>query len=178
MAFRVSKNLSEYKSSGFGSKTEHQPKRLVNKDGSVNVLKEQLDLQKDEVIDAAVMSSKALDAFYEKEIESAKEQGVLLSLHLKATMMKVSDPIMFGHCVAVFYREVFTKHAALIEELGVNVNNGLDDLYTKIQAVAFTLSSRLDGDSLSLAFPVFTSLVAPAAPGHHSGYHAGGYRCW
>lgn len=105
---------------------------LHKNDGSVVVLKEKTALLAGEVIDGSVMSKKALRAFYEKEIEAAKEQDVLFSLHLKATMMKVSDPIMFGHAVTVFYKSVFEKYNDLFRELGVDPNNGLGDVYAKI----------------------------------------------
>ena len=105
---------------------------FVGKDGKTTVLKEKTSLKAGEVIDAAVMSRRALRAFYAEQIEDAKKKGVLLSLHLKATMMKVSDPIMFGHAVTVFFKDVFEKHAAVIKELGVNVNNGFGDLVAKI----------------------------------------------
>ncbi len=101
---------------------------FVGADGTTKILKEGLKLKAGEVIDASVMSKKALRAFFEKEIADAKAQGVLLSLHLKATMMKVSDPIMFGHAVTVFFKDVFEKHAATFEEIGVDPNNGLGDL--------------------------------------------------
>ncbi|GAF04310.1 NADP-dependent isocitrate dehydrogenase [Saccharicrinis fermentans] len=105
---------------------------LIANEWEVTVLKEQTVLQKGEVIDGSVMSKKALRAFYEKEIEAAKSEDVLLSLHLKATMMKVSDPIMFGHAVTVFYKEVFERYADLFNKLGVDPNNGLGDVYAKI----------------------------------------------
>ena len=80
------------------------------------------------------MSKKALCEFYEKQLEDARESGILFSLHVKATMMKVSHPIVFGHCVKIYYREAFEKHGKLFEELGINVNNGMVDLYEKIKA--------------------------------------------
>lgn len=101
----------------------------------VIVLKEGLKLQTGEVIDASVMSKSALRKFLTEQIDEAKSQNVLLSLHMKATMMKVSDPIIFGHCVSVFYEDVFAKHAATFEELGVDPNNGLGDVYAKIQSL-------------------------------------------
>lgn len=104
----------------------------VATDGSVSILKEKLSVLAGEVVDAATMSKNALRAFYEQEIAAAKQQGVLLSLHLKATMMKVSDPIMFGHAVSVFFKSVFDKHAALFAELAVDVNNGAGDMFAKI----------------------------------------------
>ncbi len=105
---------------------------LLKDDGSVVVLKEKTVLLPGEVIDGSCMSVKALCNFYESEIEDAKKQDVLLSLHLKATMMKVSDPIMFGHAVKVFYKDVFEKYAAVFAKLGINANNGLGDVYNKI----------------------------------------------
>jgi isocitrate dehydrogenase len=106
---------------------------FVAADGQVTTLKAKTPLLAGEVVDVAVMNVRALRTFYREQIAAAKEAGILLSLHLKATMMKVSDPIMFGHCVAIFYAEVFEKHAAVIGELGVNVNNGLGDLYARIE---------------------------------------------
>lgn len=102
-------------------------------DGSVKILKENLRLLQGEVIDGSVMSSKALDAFYEKEIKDANEKGVLLSLHLKATMMKVSDPIMFGKAVKVYFKEVFDSYQETFDSLGVNPNNGLGNVLAKIE---------------------------------------------
>ena len=101
--------------------------------GDVSVLKEHTPVLEGEVIDAAVMSCEALRQFFAAETENARKQGVLLSLHLKATMMKVSDPIMFGHAVTVYYQDVFSKHADLFGELGVEPNNGIGDVYTRIQ---------------------------------------------
>ncbi|MRI34352.1 NADP-dependent isocitrate dehydrogenase [Endozoicomonas sp. OPT23] len=105
----------------------------VGKDGSSQVLKAKTSLLAGEVVDSAVMNINALRAFFDKETEDAKEKDVLLSLHLKATMMKVSDPIMFGHAVTVFYKDVFEKHAAVFAELGVDADNGLGDVYAKIE---------------------------------------------
>jgi len=102
-------------------------------DGSTKVLKESLSLQAKEVIDASRISADKLCAFFEKEIQDCFDQGLMMSLHMKATMMKVSDPIIFGHCVKVYYKDVFAKHAALFEELKVNANNGLGDVYDKIK---------------------------------------------
>jgi isocitrate dehydrogenase len=118
----------------------------VADDGNVTVLKEKTALLEDEVLDASLMNVRALRTFYEEQIEAAKNDGVLLSLHLKATMMKVSDPIMFGHCVSVFYKDVFEKHAAVIRELGVNVNNGLGDLYAKIQNLQESQRTEIEAD--------------------------------
>jgi len=105
---------------------------LLTRSGKTLVLKTKVALQAGEVIDSMFMSKKALCAFYEREIEDARKYGVMFSLHVKATMMKVSHPIVFGHCVKIFYKEAFDKHARLFEELGVNVNNGMVNLYDKI----------------------------------------------
>ncbi|MDD2720106.1 MAG: NADP-dependent isocitrate dehydrogenase [Gallionella sp.] len=115
-------------------------------DGQTTVLKEKVALQAGEVIDACVMNRRALREFFEREMQDAKQQGVLLSLHLKATMMKVSDPIMFGHAVTVYFRDVFDKHAAVIRELGVNVNNGLGDLYAKIASLPEAQRAAIEAD--------------------------------
>ena len=105
---------------------------LITKSGKTVVLKAMTKLLDREVIDSMFMSKKALLAFYEKEIDDARKTGVMFSLHVKATMMKVSHPIVFGHCVKIFYREAFDKHGKLFEELGVNVNNGMANLYEKV----------------------------------------------
>ncbi|MEM9090124.1 MAG: NADP-dependent isocitrate dehydrogenase [Cyanobacteria bacterium P01_F01_bin.53] len=108
---------------------------LVKPDGSVTVLKEKTPVLAGEVIDAAVMSVSALQAFYQKEIDSATSDNILLSLHVKATMMKVSDPILFGHAVKVYFKDVFEQYADTFAELGVNPNNGLGDVYAKIKTL-------------------------------------------
>jgi isocitrate dehydrogenase len=108
---------------------------LVGTDGAVTVLKAKTPLQAGEIIDAATMSRKALRAFLAEQIEAAKQDGVLFSLHLKATMMKVSDPILFGHAVSVFFADVFKKHEARLKRLGVNPNNGVGELLAKIEAL-------------------------------------------
>ncbi len=105
---------------------------LITKSGETIVLKPKVSLQDREVVDSMFMSKKALCEFYEREIEDARKTGVMFSLHVKATMMKVSHPIVFGHCVKIFYKDAFEKHAATFKELGVNVNNGMADLYSKI----------------------------------------------
>jgi len=105
---------------------------LLTKAGQTVVLKPKVSLQAGEIIDSMFMSKKALLDFYEREIEDAHKSGVMFSLHVKATMMKVSHPIVFGHCVRTFYREAFEKHGALFDEIGINVNNGMSDLYAKI----------------------------------------------
>jgi isocitrate dehydrogenase len=107
----------------------------VSASGQVTVKKSGLKLQAQEVIDSSCMSVSALRKFYAKEIKSAKESGVLLSLHLKATMMKVSDPIMFGHAVEVYYADVFSKHGKLFKEIGVEVDNGIGSVYNKIESL-------------------------------------------
>jgi len=108
---------------------------FVGEDGKTTVLKDKLNLKAGEIIDAAVMSRRALRAFYAEQIVAAKKEDVLLSLHLKATMMKVSDPIMFGHAVTVFFQKAFDKHGAQLKEMGVNVNNGFGDLEAKVFAL-------------------------------------------
>lgn len=115
-------------------------------DGNVTVLKEGIALQAGEVIDASSMSAKALRTFLAEQIDDAKAQGVLMSLHMKATMMKVSDPIIFGHCVTVYYADVFEKHAALFEELGVDPNNGVGDVYSKIASLADDKRAEIEAD--------------------------------
>ncbi len=108
---------------------------LTANDSQTTTLKERIPVLEKEVIDSAVMSLKALRAFYTKEIAAAKEEDILLSLHVKATMMKVSDPIIFGHAVATYYKDVFEKHEQTLTAIGVTPNNGLNDIYTKIQGL-------------------------------------------
>ncbi|MGX5202036.1 NADP-dependent isocitrate dehydrogenase [Aliikangiella sp. IMCC44632] len=108
---------------------------LQNKDGISSILKEGLSVLEGEIIDAAVLSTEKLRAFIKAQIEDAKQRNILFSLHLKATMMKVSDPIIFGHVVSVFYADVLQKHADVVEELGVDLNNGFGDLLNKIQTL-------------------------------------------
>ncbi len=119
---------------------------FVDASGQSTVLKGNTPLLAGEIIDTSVMHVGSLRNFFAAQIADAKETGVLLSLHLKATMMKVSDPIMFGHAVTVFYKDVFEKHAALIKELGVNVNNGLGDLYAKIQKLPEPQRTEIEAD--------------------------------
>nr|WP_324257679.1 NADP-dependent isocitrate dehydrogenase [Cellvibrio fontiphilus] len=123
---------------------------LVTKDGSTKVLKETVKVLAGEIIDASVLSKNALRAYIAQQIEDAKNQGVLLSVHLKATMMKVSDPIIFGHFVSVFYAPVLEKHAALLAELGVDVNNGIGDLYTKIKSLPAEKQAEIEADIKAL----------------------------
>ncbi|WP_282358231.1 NADP-dependent isocitrate dehydrogenase [Pseudomonas sp. PS01303] len=119
---------------------------LIAKDGTATVLKEKTTVQAGEILDCAVMSKNALRAFIAAEIESAKAQGVLLSVHLKATMMKVSDPIMFGQIVAEFYKDALTKHAAVLAEIGFNLNNGIGDLYARIKALPAEQQAQIEAD--------------------------------
>ncbi|MFK7797388.1 MAG: NADP-dependent isocitrate dehydrogenase [Aureispira sp.] len=118
----------------------------VNAAGTVTVLKEAFPIQEGEVIDSTFMSKKQLLEFLAQEINDAKEQGVLFSLHMKATMMKVSDPIIFGHAVRVFFQDVFDKHGTVLEELGVDVNNGLGDLVNKIQTLPEDQRAAIEAD--------------------------------
>ena len=119
-------------------------------DGSVKVLKETTKVLAGEIIDASVLSKNALCAFIAAEIDDAKTKGVLFSVHLKATMMKVSDPIIFGHFVSVYYAPVLEKHAAVLKELGVDLNNGLGDLYAKIKVLPVEQQKEIEGDIAAL----------------------------
>ncbi|HNS97750.1 MAG TPA: NADP-dependent isocitrate dehydrogenase [Polyangiaceae bacterium] len=119
---------------------------FVAEDGSVTVLKEQLPVQMGEVVDATVMNVASLRAYYADTIDQARKQGVLLSLHLKATMMKVSDPILFGHAVSVFYADALDKHADLLREVGANVNNGLADVLEKIERLPADKKAQIEAD--------------------------------
>ncbi|MBW7859457.1 MAG: NADP-dependent isocitrate dehydrogenase, partial [Leptonema sp. (in: Bacteria)] len=114
--------------------------------GQVTVLKDKISLKAGEVIDSAVMNVAALRKFYSDTIDQTKEDGTLLSLHLKATMMKVSDPIMFGHAVSVYYDEALKKHAATLQEIGVNLNNGISDLYLRIQSLPESKRKEIEAD--------------------------------
>ena len=118
----------------------------VDAAGKVTVLKKRASLLAGEIIDTTRMSVKALRKFFADQIEDAKKNGVLLSLHLKATMMKVSDPVMFGHAVTVFYKDVFEKHAAALKQAGVNPNMGLGDLYKKIQSLPADKRAEIEAD--------------------------------
>ena len=115
-------------------------------DGTVSVLKDNIALQAGEVIDAACMSAQALREFLEAEIQDANKQDVLMSLHMKATMMKVSDPIIFGHAVKVYYRDVFEKYSEQFAELGVDANNGIGDVYAKIQSLTDEERTAIEAD--------------------------------
>lgn len=119
---------------------------FVAADGTTTVLKNKVALQEGEILDSSVMHVEALRAFYAEQIDEAHKNGFLLSLHLKATMMKVSDPVMFGHLVSVYFKDVFEKHAATFKEIGVNPNNGLGDLYAKIQSLPTEKKAEIEAD--------------------------------
>lgn len=119
---------------------------FVDNDGTVTVLKEGIALQDGEVVDTSAMNVRRLREFFANEIDKSKNDGLLLSLHMKATMMKVSDPIIFGHAVSVFYKDVFDKHGDVLNELGVNVNNGLGDLYAKIEKLPADKKAEIEAD--------------------------------
>jgi isocitrate dehydrogenase len=119
---------------------------LETKSGKTIVLKPETSLGEGDVIESMFMSKKALCEFYEEQIEDAYKTGVMFSLHVKATMMKVSHPIVFGHCVKVFYKDAFAKHQKVLDELGVNVNNGMVDLYNKIEALPATQREEIIHD--------------------------------
>lgn len=114
--------------------------------GNTTILKENLKLLNGEVIDAAVMNVKELRKFYAEQIEEAKKDGVLLSLHLKATMMKISDPIMFGHAVSVYYKDALEKHADTLKQIGANVNNGLMDVLEKLKKLPDEKRKEIEDD--------------------------------
>ena len=119
---------------------------FVGADGSAKVLKDKVPLEVDDVVDATKMNAKALREFMKKAKEEAKNRGVLLSLHMKATMMKVSDPIIFGHGVSTYFEDVFTKHADTFKKLGVNANNGLGDVYSKIKDLPEAQQNEIKAD--------------------------------
>ena len=119
---------------------------FVDTDGNTTVLKDDIPIQTGEIVDAMVMNCRALRAFYETQLEKAKNKGILFSLHLKATMMKVSDPILFGHAVSVYYKDVFEKHAAIFDELGIDPNNGIGEVYTKIARLSETQRAEIEAD--------------------------------
>ena len=120
--------------------------QFESKDGKTEILKSKLPLLKGEVIDTSVMNVKALRAFYAEQIEEAKKDDVLLSLHLKATMMKISDPIMFGHCVSVFFKDALEKHSETLKEIGANVNNGLADVLAKLEKLPAEKKEEIERD--------------------------------
>ena len=108
---------------------------FLNREKNVRVLKDNIAVNKGDIVDSAVMSARALDQFFADEMATAKESGLLLSLHLKATMMKISDPIIFGHAIKTYFADVFKKHENVFSTLGITPNNGLADLYTKIESL-------------------------------------------
>ena len=119
---------------------------LATADGKTTVLKEKVAVKAGEIVDAAVLSKKALRDFLEAQINDAKANGVLFSVHLKATMMKVSDPIIFGHAVSVFYKDVLAKHAATLKEIGFDPNNGIGDLYARIKTLPADKQAEIEKD--------------------------------
>ena len=118
----------------------------VARDGRTTLLKDGIPMTADEIIDCAVMNVRELREFYAEEMEKAKAENILLSLHVKSTMMRISDPIIFGHCVSVYYQDVFTKHAAEMDELAVNPDNGIAELYTKIQSLTDEKREEIEAD--------------------------------
>ncbi|MEK6639360.1 MAG: NADP-dependent isocitrate dehydrogenase [Nitrospirota bacterium] len=119
---------------------------FVGQDGKTTVLKPKVALQANEIFDATFMSKRALRQFLEEQIEDAKKQGVLFSIHMKATMMKISDPKIFGHAVTVYYKDVFEKHGETLKKLGVDPDNGIGDLYTKIKALPDDQRKAIEAD--------------------------------
>lgn len=119
---------------------------LVSDQGTTTLLKEEVALQKDEIIDATVLNKRQLVSFLEKELKDAEEKGLLLSVHLKATMMKVSDPIIFGHIVKVYFKDVFDKHSEVFDRLGVNPNDGLESLFDKLQELSAGERNEIEND--------------------------------
>ncbi|HON78107.1 MAG TPA: NADP-dependent isocitrate dehydrogenase [Spirochaetota bacterium] len=119
---------------------------FTDAEGNTTVLKEGVKVLKGEIVDGTFMSIKALRMFFSEQLIDAKKQGILFSLHMKATMMKVSDPVIFGHCVSVYYKDVLEKHAGTLKELGVNVNNGIGDLYARIQKLPDDKRKEIEND--------------------------------
>jgi isocitrate dehydrogenase len=119
---------------------------LVAADGTTTVLKPKIPLKAGEIIDCSVMSAKALNTFYAEAIEAAKKEGILFSLHLKTTMMKISDPILFGHCVSVFFADVFARHGETLKKLGVDPDNGLGDMMARIETLPEAEKAALKAD--------------------------------
>lgn len=119
---------------------------LLEKDGTITVLKKAVPVQKGEVVDTMFMSVKALRQFFEEEMEGARRAGLLFSLHVKATMMKVSHPIVFGHAVTVYFKDAFEKHAEIFKKIGVNPNDGISNVYEKIKALPFSVRSEIEDD--------------------------------
>ena len=119
---------------------------LTGSDGAVTVLKEKVPLKAGEIIDCSVMNAKALDAFFKAQIEAAKKDGILFSLHVKTTMMKISDPIIFGHCVKIFFSDVFEKHGATLKRLGVDPDTGVGEMMTKIETLPEAEKAAIKAD--------------------------------
>ncbi len=119
---------------------------LVGNDGTTTVLKPKIPLKAAEIIDCSVMNAKALDAFFAAQIEAAKKEGILFSLHVKTTMMKISDPILFGHCVSVFFSDVFAKHGATLTKLGVDPDQGIGDMLTRIETLPEAEKAAIKAD--------------------------------
>ncbi|MDX1808156.1 MAG: NADP-dependent isocitrate dehydrogenase [Sulfurospirillaceae bacterium] len=119
---------------------------FVDKNGNTTLLKDKLVLLKGEILDSSVMRAEALDKFFENEIKDAKDKGVLLSLHLKATMMKVSDPVIFGHAVKVFYKDLFDKYGEELQKLGFNPNNGIGDLYSRMDMLENDTKTKIEAE--------------------------------
>lgn len=140
------KDFYESEKSTTLEKATHVRIEFVDQNGKVKVLKEKLPLLEGEVIDTAVMNVAALRQFYKGQIEEAKKDGVLLSLHLKATMMKISDPIMFGHCVSVYYKDALEKHADTLKKIGANVNHGLADVLEKLNKLPSDKKAEIEKD--------------------------------
>ncbi|RTE52562.1 NADP-dependent isocitrate dehydrogenase [Arenibacter aquaticus] len=119
---------------------------LTQTDGTTVTLKENLSLMKDEIIDATVLNKKALISFLQEQVKDSKDKGVLFSLHLKATMMKVSDPIIFGHAVKVFFQDIFNKYNATFDKIGISANDGLESLFNKIQSLPAAERNQIEAD--------------------------------
>ncbi len=119
---------------------------LVAADGATTVLKPKIPLKAGEIIDCSVMSAKALNAFYASAIEAAKKDGILFSLHVKTTMMKISDPILFGHCLSVFFADVFAKHGETLKKLGVDPDTGLGDMLARIETLPDAEKAAIKAD--------------------------------
>jgi len=143
-----------------GQACEARIEHVSAADGTITVLRPKIPLEAGEVVDATFMDCALLCDFYEEAIQEAKEQGVLFSLHLKATMMKISDPIMFGHCVRVFYKDVFAKYKDTFAKLSVDVNNGLGDVYKKIASLPEAERKAIEADIMATYAPTARGKVA------------------
>ncbi len=140
---------------------------LETKSGKTIVLKPEVELGEGDIIDSMFMSKKALCDFYEEQIEDAYKTGVMFSLHVKATMMKVSHPIVFGHAVKIFYKDAFAKHQKVFDELGVNVNNGMVDLYNKIESLPASQREEIIQDIHAVPRAPARAGDGGLGPGHH-----------